>query len=167
MQTNSDSPNPQNYRPCVGTAIFNKDGLVWLGKRFGESGPYAWQMPQGGIDAGEKAEDAALRELFEETGITHNMVTPLGDIPDWLYYDFPAGYKAKRGYNWQGQRQRWFAFRFHGADEQINLKAHKEQEFSSWKWQPLADAPDLIVPFKRNVYDKVTTEFERFAVPDT
>lgn len=165
MHINLDDYRPQDYRPCVGIAIFNHDGHVWLGKRFGQSGPYSWQMPQGGIDGGELPEDAALRELFEETGIRQDMVTQIGEIPDWLYYDFPDGYKLKSGRDWHGQRQRWYALRFHGDDNQIDLNADEEQEFSEWKWHPLVDAPNLIIPFKRNVYDRVVAEFEHYALP--
>jgi len=154
---------PSQYRPCVGVAVFHTDGRVWLGKRFGQDGPYAWQMPQGGIDDGETPEQAASRELFEETGIHADMVTSLGSIEDWLYYDFPADYKPKKGKDWRGQRQRWFAYRFHGKPSDIDLQSHGPQEFSEWKWHPLVNAPALIVPFKRDVYDRVTSEFERFA----
>jgi len=162
MHIDLDNYRPQDYRPCVGIAIFNKDGQVWLGKRLGQDGPYAWQMPQGGIDAGEIPEQTAVRELFEETGIMQDMVTPLGQIRDWLYYDFPANYKVKPGRHWLGQRQLWFAYRFHGEDSQVDLKSHGPQEFSEWKWGNLADTPNLIVPFKRDVYDRVATDFERF-----
>jgi len=165
MHINLDDYRPQDYRPCVGIAVFNKNGDVWLGKRFGETGPYVWQMPQGGMDAGEVPEQTAQRELFEETGITQDMVTPLGEIKDWLYYDFPEDYQLKPGRHWLGQRQRWFAYRFHGDETKINLKAHGPQEFSEWKWHPLSDTPNLIVPFKREVYDRLAAEFEGFAQP--
>ncbi len=165
MHINLDDYRPQDYRPCVGIAVFNQDGHVWLGKRFGQDGPYCWQMPQGGIDAGEVPDQAAARELYEETGISPDMVTPLGEIKDWLYYNFPEGYTPKNGRDWHGQRQRWFAFRFNGDDNQINLQAHGEQEFSDWKWHPLSDVTNLIIPFKRHVYDTITVKFEHFAQP--
>ncbi len=154
------------YRPCVGVAVFNKDGKVWLGARLGQTGPYAWQMPQGGMDAGEIPEVSAARELWEETGISLEMVTPIGEIDDWLFYDFPPEYTGKKATkNWRGQRQKWFAFRFHGDASKIDLKAHGPQEFSKWTWGELANTPNLIVPFKRKVYEQLASEFERFAKP--
>jgi len=129
----------------------------------GHDGPHCWQMPQGGIDDGEAIEHAAVRELFEETGITFDMVTPLGEIECWLTYDFPPWYKQKKTRKWRGQKQRWFAFRFHGTPDDIDLQSHGPQEFSEWKWGALSDLPELIVPFKRNVYEELTREFARFA----
>jgi len=162
-------PNPttdiERYRPAVGVALFNKQGKVWLGKRFGQDGPYNWQMPQGGMDEGETPEIAAARELFEETGITLEMVIPIGEIEDWLFYNFPPQYKDKKATKgWQGQRQRWFAFRFHGDESQVDLQSHGPQEFSEWCWGKLSEAPSLIVPFKRKVYERLASEFERYAL---
>ena len=123
-------------------------------------------MPQGGIDAGESPKAAAARELFEETGITQDNVTPLGEVTDWLFYDFPPEYKNRKAVSgWRGQRQKWFAFRFHGDVSKIDLKSHGPQEFSEWDWRDLAAAPNLIVPFKRNVYERLVIEFECFAQP--
>jgi len=156
----------ERYRPCVGVAVFNTGGKVWLGKRFGQDGPYNWQMPQGGIDKGETPEVAASRELFEETGITLDMVTPIGEVNDWLFYDFPAEYKGRKATKgWNGQRQKWFAFRFHGDASKIDLQSHGPQEFSEWRWGELSQIPDLIVPFKRKVYERLASEFERFSKP--
>jgi len=155
-----------HYRPAVGIAVFNNDGHVWLGKRFGQRGPYSWQMPQGGIDKDEKPKAAARRELWEETGIRKKDVIFLGSVKGWLFYDFPPehrGKKTTRG--WVGQRQKWYAFRYQGNEKKIDLKSHGPQEFSKWKWVPLENAPDMIVPFKRNVYERLTVEFERFAKP--
>lgn len=156
----------KHYRPCVGVAVFNADGKVWLGKRFGQDGPFNWQMPQGGMDKGETPEVSAARELFEETGITLDMVTPIGEVEEWLFYDFPPEYKGRKATKgWAGQRQRWFAFRFHGNESHIDLQSHGPQEFSEWRWGELSEAPQLIVPFKRKVYERLASEFERFSKP--
>jgi len=156
----------ESYRPAVGVAVFNKNGKVWLGKRFGQDGPYCWQMPQGGMDEGETPEVSAARELFEETGITLDMVTPIGEVEDWLFYDFPPQYKGKKATKgWTGQRQRWFAFRFHGDESHVDLQSHGPQEFSEWRWGDLSETPGLIVPFKRKVYERLASDFERFSYP--
>lgn len=156
----------EHYRPCVGVAVFNTDGKVWLGKRFGQDGPFNWQMPQGGMDKDETSEVSAARELFEETGITLDMVTPIGEVEGWLFYDFPPEYKGRKATKgWAGQRQRWFAFRFHGNESHIDLQSHGPQEFSEWRWGELSESPKLIVPFKRKVYERLASEFERFSKP--
>ncbi|PHR91263.1 MAG: RNA pyrophosphohydrolase [Robiginitomaculum sp.] len=154
---------PTLYRPAAGIALFNPRGQVFLGRRKNASGPYIWQLPQGGIDAGETAKDAAIRELEEETGIAPQLITPLGEIEDWLHYDFPANLKNSRmARQWRGQKQRWFAFRFIGQDAQIDLTVHNEIEFSDWRWDSLTQAVKLIVPFKRSVYERVGAEFSIF-----
>ena len=157
--------DPADYRPCVGICIFNKKGRVWLGHRFAESGPHCWQFPQGGLDAGESPEFGALRELFEETGITIEHLAPLGRMEDWLYYDFPPGMRSRKGRAHKGQRQLWFAYRFTGPDKAVDLKSHGPQEFSKWKWAKLAKTPDTVVPFKRGVYERLVREFAPFAKP--
>lgn len=158
------------YRPCVGVTVLNKTGLVLIGRR--SSGPeqvdatHVWQMPQGGIDPGEDPWPAALRELYEETSI--RSVERLGEIGDWLSYDLPrdaAG--AAWGGKYRGQTQKWFALRFTGDDTEIDIRspgggAHKP-EFIAWKWEPLANLPSLVVPFKRPVYERVVKEFANFA----
>jgi putative (di)nucleoside polyphosphate hydrolase len=160
------------YRPCVGITLFNRDGLVFLGRRrFGpETGmlKHAWQMPQGGIDPGETPLEAAKRELYEETNI--RSVGLLGENEPWLAYDIPtplAGLAWKGRY--RGQRQKWFAFRFEGDESEIDVErpgggAHKP-EFEAWRWEAIERVPELIIPFKREVYEEVTSAFRRYATP--
>jgi putative (di)nucleoside polyphosphate hydrolase len=158
------------YRDCVGTAIFNAQGLVFIGRRKKhEAAPEdnsvalaPWQMPQGGIDKGEAARDAAYRELFEETSI--RSVELIAEAPEWIYYDLPdaaLGIALKGKY--RGQRQRWFAFRFTGPESEINVAAPGDgaepAEFDTWRWEKLETLPDLIVPFKRDAYLQVVNAF--------
>ena len=159
--------NKSDYRRNVGVAIFNEKGQIWLGKRFGESGPYVWQCPQGGIDKGEKPKAAARRELFEETGLCAEKMEYLGKVKGWLYYDFPPGILAKnrKRFNNKGQRQKWYAFRYFGDGSDINLTAYGPQEFSEWRWAELKTIADTIVPFKRAVYEQLIVEFADFAIP--
>ena len=153
------------YRPNVGVVLFNADGRVWYGRRAGTAGPHNWQFPQGGVDDGEDLEAAALRELAEETGVTS--VLPLGRTEDWITYDFPAGYGgSKQARGFLGQKQIWFAYRFIGDDTEIDLDAHGEIEFDAWRWGDLSEACDLIVPFKRDAYERVVEAFSRFSRPD-
>ena len=155
------------YRPAAGICLFNTDGKVFLGRRAGSRTRHVWQFPQGGIDAGETPLLGAMRELEEETGVKAQHIKSLGMIDDWLFYDFPKGFtgsKAAKG--WHGQRQLWYAFRFTGKSKHIDLKAHKDIEFSDWRWGTLAEAEKLIVPFKRKVYARVAREFARFESPE-
>jgi len=156
------------YRSCVGMMLLNSEGLVFIGRRAG--GPehvdkaHVWQMPQGGIDHGEDHWAAARRELFEETNA--RSVEKLAEAPDWLTYDIPrtiAG-RAWKG-RFRGQRQKWFAIRFTGEDSEINVvsPAGHKPEFIDWRWEPMENLPDLVVPFKRPVYERVVQEFSRFA----
>jgi len=157
------------YRDCVGVAVFNDDGRVFIGRRKPEGNPEhtsvtdaPWQMPQGGIDKGEAALDAAWRELYEETSIRSAEL--ILEAPEWIYYDLPdaaLGIALKGKY--RGQRQRWFAFRFTGSEAEIEVLspgggAHPA-EFDSWRWEELEKLPDLIVPFKRDAYLKVVAAF--------
>ncbi|MDP1630672.1 MAG: RNA pyrophosphohydrolase [Caulobacter sp.] len=154
------------YRPNVGVVLFNDLGQVWLGRRANTAAPWNWQFPQGGIDRGEDLQEAALRELDEETGVT--TVELLGRTHDWLIYDFPPEALA-RGGKWKGQKQIWFAFRFTGDETEIRLDAHHQIEFDAWRWAPLDEAARLIVPFKRAAYEQVAAAFRRFAdeIPET
>lgn len=161
------------YRPCVGVMVLNRKGLVWAGRRIAEGNseydgsPQLWQMPQGGIDKGEDALVAAKRELYEETGM--QTVSLLAQSQGWINYDLPPhligiGLKGK----YRGQTQRWFAFRFEGQDDEIQINpppGGHDPEFDAWEWKPVGDLPGLIVPFKRAVYDKVIAEFAHLAGP--
>lgn len=152
------------YRPAAGIVLFNKKGQVWLGKRSGKQTDYVWQFPQGGLDKGESPEFGALRELREETGISVDKLRPLARIEEELFYDFPPEYAGRgRMQKWRGQRQLWFAYRFIGKKSDVNLKFQKPAEFTKWRWGELHNAPELVVPFKRNVYERLVIEFEGFA----
>lgn len=149
------------YRPCVGIMLVNSAGHVFTGQRIDTSQP-AWQMPQGGIDLGEDAPTAALRELLEETGVTADLVRIEGETADWVRYDLPHELVQRmwKG-RYRGQEQKWFLARFQGDDTQINI-ATAHPEFSEWRWLPPSDLVDNIVPFKREVYAAVLAEFEGF-----
>jgi len=152
------------HRPNVGVVLFNPAGLVWVGRRYASSGPHNWQFPQGGVDPGEDPETAARRELYEETGVTEDLVEKLDEIPGWLAYDFPPEVLGQRRKNrWKGQKQRWFAYRFIGADSCFDLKAVPPQEFDAFKWVPLEDTPELIIAWKRPVYERVVAHFKALA----
>jgi putative (di)nucleoside polyphosphate hydrolase len=162
-----------SYRPCVGVMLFNPSGLVFVGRRRKENIPkplrqgYEWQMPQGGIDAGEDPYQAALRELREETNVSST--TFLAESPEWYCYDLPgdALRKTSKG-RFRGQRQKWFALRFEGHESEINIDepagGHKP-EFDAWRWEVIGRLAELIVPFKRPVYEKVVEAFGYLAHP--
>lgn len=146
------------YRPCAGVMLINREGRVFVGQRL-DSKIEAWQMPQGGIDPGEDALDAAYRELWEETGVARAHVDLVAAAPDELQYDLPDEligqvWKGK----WRGQRQRWFLFRFLGTDDDVNI-ATADPEFRAWRWAEPADLPELIVPFKRDLYRQLLDVF--------
>lgn len=146
------------YRPCAGIMLVNDDGHVFVGKRI-DSDLDAWQMPQGGIDEGEDAEVAAIRELGEETGISPQLVTIIARSASEHLYDLPPemiGILWKGKY--RGQRQIWFLMRFHGNDADVNI-ATEHPEFERWQWVPHTQLVDLIVPFKKELYANVIAEF--------
>jgi putative (di)nucleoside polyphosphate hydrolase len=157
------------YRPCAGIAVFNRHGLVFIGRRAG--GPehtdanHVWQMPQGGIDENEDPYMAALRELYEETNI--RSVERLDEIADWLTYDIPPAIMGDAwGGKYRGQKQKWFALRFIGDDREINVTSPAgghAPEFIDWRWADVQEIPSLVVPFKRQTYERVASEFARFA----
>jgi putative (di)nucleoside polyphosphate hydrolase len=158
------------YRPNVGIALFNAAGKVLIGRRFRDDGPeiilpgLEWQMPQGGIDAGENPQQAVMRELWEETGVVSAVY--LGET-DWLIYEFPPyhGPPHRLG-KFRGQRQKWFALRFTGHDDEIDpLTPRNGQpvEFDQWRWERLDCVPGLVVPFRREVYVEVAQQFAVFA----
>lgn len=165
--------NPESlpYRPCVGLMVLNRDGLVWSGRRIivpeGEmdGATQLWQMPQGGIDKGEEPEDAALRELYEETGM--RSVSLLAEAPEWINYDLPAHLigKALKG-KYRGQTQKWFAYRFEGDESEIAINpppGGEVAEFDAWEWKHMDELPQLIVPFKRKLYQEVVRNFRYLA----
>lgn len=150
------------YRPNVGVTLFRPDGRVWIGRRAGTPGPHNWQFPQGGVDAGEDLQEAALRELAEETGV--RSVTVLGRTDGWLTYDFPPEHAGSPiGRSWKGQRQVWFALRFDGDDQEIDLEAHPPAEFDAWRWGRLSETPQIVAPFKQAIYRQVVEAFAVFA----
>jgi putative (di)nucleoside polyphosphate hydrolase len=155
--------------------LLNHDGRVFLGRRRSEAGPehvsngYAWQMPQGGIDPGEDPYAAALRELYEETNV--RSVSLLAEAPDWYAYDLPAvvAGRAWKG-RYRGQTQKWFAFRFTGSEDEIDIShpggGRHRPEFDAWRWESMDRLTELIIPFKRPVYEKVVEAFVHLGRPE-
>jgi putative (di)nucleoside polyphosphate hydrolase len=147
------------YRPNVGIMLLGPENRVFVAQRIDLPGD-TWQMPQGGIDEGEEPRTAALRELEEEIGTAKAEI--LAESRDWFRYELPAELQGKLwGGKWKGQRQKWFALRFTGADRDIDL-ATAHPEFSAWKWVAPAEVPRLIIPFKRPVYERVVEEFRPY-----
>jgi putative (di)nucleoside polyphosphate hydrolase len=151
------------YRPCVGIVLLNDTGQVWIGRRCQHiiEDPENWQMPQGGIDPDEDPAKAAIRELAEETGTDKAEI--ISEAAVWHHYDLPVdmlGVALKGQY--RGQRQKWFAMRFTGADSDFNIHAPAgghEPEFDEWRWADADEVLGLIIPFKRSVYQSVLEEF--------
>lgn len=157
------------YRSCVGIMLLNRKGLVFIGRR--TEGPehvddtHAWQMPQGGVDADEDPWPAARRELYEETNVTS--VEKLAESSAWFSYDIPRDIvgQAWKG-KYRGQTQKWYALRFTGKESEIDVlrpAGGHEPEFAEWRWERMERLPELIIPFKRPVYEKVIAEFAHFA----
>jgi len=161
QSSDSDAPGSDlPYRPCVGVALFNERGDVWIGNRVGFEG--AWQLPQGGIDGDETPKQAALRELMEEIGTDNAEI--IAETPEWLTYDLPEHLIGKAfGGKYRGQKQKWFAMRYQGKDEDFVI-AGDHPEFDAWRWNDFLSLPDMIVPFKRPVYQQLVEIFK--TVPD-
>lgn len=146
------------YRKNVGLVLINAEGLIFAGQRIDNPG-HAWQMPQGGIDAGERPKEAALRELQEETGVRPDLVEKIAKTEDWLVYDLPEELIGTIwGGKYRGQKQKWFLFRFLGQDSDVNI-ATEHPEFSVWRWMEPSELVEKIVPFKRAVYEQVFDSF--------
>ena len=148
------------YRPCAGIMLLNHDNRVFVAKRI-DTAVEAWQMPQGGIDQDENPREAAIRELEEETGISD--ATIIAEYKDWLTYDLPDElygkvWKGKYG----GQTMKWYVMRFNGEDHDINIETD-HPEFSEWKWEKIINLPNMIVPFKKAIYQKLADEFAYLA----
>ena len=172
MNAAIDSPPPlgsgahgaEAYRLSAGVALFHRDGRVWMGKRRPGKGSEfircPWQLPQGGIEKGETPVDAAWRELLEETGT--NKAELMCESHKWLYYDLPDELIgcALSG-NYRGQRQKWFAMRFTGEDNDFAIDAVDCPEFIEWAWFDFASLPGLVEPFRRKVYEHLVLEFSQ------
>lgn len=148
------------YRPCAGFMLVNAEGHVFVGERLDHRAKGFWQMPQGGIDAGEDPEVAALRELHEETGVTADQVEIIAPASKTFTYDLPPELLGRiwKG-KYRGQEQHWYLGRFTGSDADIDLNAHDPAEFGAWRWVEVGELPELIVPFKRAVYEELVAEF--------
>jgi putative (di)nucleoside polyphosphate hydrolase len=162
--------NDLPYRPCVGVALVNCAGDAFIGHRKRKRGAEildarSWQMPQGGIDPGEEPVAAAKRELWEETNV--RSIELIAELPRWLKYDLPEGARGRWSGRYRGQTQKWFLFRFVGVDKEIDVRrpadgAH-DAEFDDWRWERFERLPEVVVPFKREVYETVAAEFAPLA----
>ena len=150
----------EGYRNGVGMVILNQNKKIFIGQRF-DKDESAWQMPQGGIDKNENPHDACIRELTEETGIYKNFKI-IYKTKNWYSYDLPKNLQKKlwRG-KYKGQIQQWFLIDFFGEDNEINIQT-KHPEFKKWKWASKDELMSLIVPFKKNLYEKTFIEFSNF-----
>jgi putative (di)nucleoside polyphosphate hydrolase len=162
------------YRPCVGVTLINQAGDAFIGHRKRKRGsevldPRSWQMPQGGIDADEQPFEAAKRELWEETNVSSAEL--IAELPKWLKYDLPENARGRWSGRYRGQTQKWFLFRFVGSEKEINVHhpadgAH-DAEFDDWRWERFERLPELVVPFKREVYEAVAAAFAPLARPQS
>lgn len=148
------------YRPCAGFMLVNHERKVFVGQRIDASAHGFWQMPQGGIDKGEDPQEAALRELEEETGIGAHLVEIIAPASRPMLYDLPPDLLGRvwKG-KYRGQEQFWYLGRFLGSDADINLEAHDPPEFNAYRWIAPEQLPELIIPFKRDVYTALVKEF--------
>jgi putative (di)nucleoside polyphosphate hydrolase len=153
-------PNTLQYRPNVGIVIFNSDKKIWIGKRIDNNSKEAWQLPQGGIDYQEEPLNAAIREVYEETGIT--TIKNIGSIDNWIKYNLPLDIaKNKWGGKYIGQKQKWYLFYFYGDENEININISKQPEFSKWKWADEEYVKDNVTNFRKDVYKKVFQSFSK------
>ncbi|ABC63508.1 RNA pyrophosphohydrolase [Erythrobacter litoralis] len=160
MASGSADHEDLRYRQCAGVMLANREGLVFAAQRIDSKNLGAWQMPQGGIDPGETQQEAAMRELEEETGVSADLADVIARMPYPVRYDLPEELQGKLwGGRYRGQEQHWFLARFTGTDADIDIAAHNPPEFSEWKWVEPDELPRLIVPFKREVYRAVVKEF--------
>ena len=148
------------YRRGAGVMLLNREGKVFVAARV-DNPEDAWQMPQGGIDEDEEPWPAALRELEEETGIPPSLVEKIAEHPEMLRYELPEEWHGLWRGKWIGQRQHWFLARFLGRDEDVNLETD-HPEFRDWKWVEPELLPDLIVPFKRDLYRRLLEDFGEY-----
>ncbi len=156
------------YRANVGAVLFNREGRVFVARRAdlpnAEGAPGGWQLPQGGIDADEDPKVAVFRELEEEIGTARARI--MGEHPEWLSYDLPPELVGVAlGGRYRGQKQRWFALRFEGGDDDIRLDLDPHPEFDAWRWAELTELPAMAVGFKRAIYEELARAFAGFAVP--
>jgi len=153
-------PDKSQYRPCVGTMLINANGEAFVGKRIDNREGDWWQMPQGGVDDGEDLDTAMLRELGEETGLKPRHLEIVARLDEELYYDLPEELRGKLwGGRYKGQRQYWYLVRFTGEDSDVDLEAYKHPEFCEWRWVAPELLPELIVPFKKPIYEAVVAGF--------
>ncbi|HOM12215.1 MAG TPA: RNA pyrophosphohydrolase [Rubrivivax sp.] len=150
----------EGFRPNVGVVLLNSRNQVFWGKRLRT---HSWQFPQGGIKHGETPEQAMFRELHEEVGLHPQHVQIIARTRDWLRYEVPDHYirKESRGH-YKGQKQIWFLLRLIGRDSDMNLRATDHPEFDAWRWNDYWVPLDVVIEFKRNVYEMALTELSRF-----